>query len=393
MIKLASKDICTGCGACSYICPKKCIEMKDNGIYGVLPYIDINKCIECGRCAKVCPILNPVELNQPIETYAARSNNLDESFSSASGGISSTLYRYALEKGYAIAGAVQNNDFSVCLSLDDTGKMIEQFKNSKYVFSSALELYPEIDNLLKRGGRAIVAGLPCQIAAIRSLFKDTSNLLLVDIVCHGTTPVSYLQQHIKNIEKKEKQRAVRMAFRDPELLTYNFFFTLYNEKGERFYAKRTKDCDTYQYGYHRAISYRENCYNCQFACPRRTGDISLADYPGLGKSIPFSAEKKHINCVLINSEKGQKWFNELKEKKVIEAYLRSFNEAYLGNGQLRHPVKKSKGRLAFEIKIIDNNFDKVMYPIMKKGLMKEKMYKVAQIPVRAIRKFRRMFNL
>lgn len=33
MIKLVSKDKCTGCGACSYICPKGCIEMKENDMH------------------------------------------------------------------------------------------------------------------------------------------------------------------------------------------------------------------------------------------------------------------------------------------------------------------------------------------------------------------------
>ena len=59
MISLADKDLCTGCGACAYICPKHCITMKENEIGVVLPDIDTSICIECGRCQHVCPILSP----------------------------------------------------------------------------------------------------------------------------------------------------------------------------------------------------------------------------------------------------------------------------------------------------------------------------------------------
>lgn len=44
MIKLVSKDKCTGCGACSYICPKGCIEMKENDMHELLPVINAYMC-------------------------------------------------------------------------------------------------------------------------------------------------------------------------------------------------------------------------------------------------------------------------------------------------------------------------------------------------------------
>ena len=187
MIKLVSKDKCTGCGACSYICPKGCIEMKENDMHELLPVINAYMCVECGKCVKICPVLNPVETYVPIEAYAARSNDKKEAFNSASGGIASTLYRDGLKENAYIAGAVQNPDFSVNLISGKNIELINQFKNSKYVFSTAYRLYPELATLLKQEKQVIVAGLPCQIAAIRKIFKDNPKLFLIDIVCHGTT--------------------------------------------------------------------------------------------------------------------------------------------------------------------------------------------------------------
>ena len=51
---LEIKGKCSGCGACSAICPQGAIKYKlnENGFYSV----DIvkEKCINCGLCANVC---------------------------------------------------------------------------------------------------------------------------------------------------------------------------------------------------------------------------------------------------------------------------------------------------------------------------------------------------
>lgn len=394
MIVLAEKEKCTGCSACAYVCPKKCIEMRADNIWGLLPHINADDCVECGKCQNTCPILSPVTTYLPTNAYAARSTDKEEAYSSASGGIACTLYKDALHRGVAIAGAVQASDFSVSLQAGENAAYIEQFKNSKYVFSEAGTLYPQLAALLKHDKRVVVAALPCQIAAIRKIFKNHKNLYLIDIVCHGTTPTSYLQQHIRAIEKKKGKKAVKMFFRDPHYSTYTFTFTLYDKQGTCIYAKRTKDGDIYQYGYHRAVSYRENCYQCPFANTNRVGDITLADYPGLGRITPFPYERKHINCVLINTYKGRTWFQNVINKGIVEAYERPLEEAVNGNKQLRNPVSKSKDRLDFEKAVRSSNkdFEETMLPIMKRGLRIEKIKKISLLPRRIAGKVKRMIK-
>ena len=357
--------------------------MEENEMHELLPAIDTDICIECGKCQKICPILNPAEFHVPFEVFAARSNDKNDAFSGASGGIATTLYKEGLKEEFYIAGAIQNEDFSVCLDVGNNKELIERFKNSKYVFSSAYSLYPRLAALLKQGIKVIVVGLPCQIAAIRKLFGDNSNLLLIDLVCHGTTPLAYLQQHIQAIEKDMGQTAVKMYFRDPYAYTYTYTFTLYNNLGERFYAKRTKEGEAYQYGYHRAITYRENCYHCPFACNKRVGDLSLADYPGLGRITPFPYDSKFINCVLVNTPKGKDCIRNLVNKKVITAYQRPIEEPIKYNRQLRTHVEKSVLRLEFErvMKANGSDFERAITPLMNKGLRKEKINQLLHFPL------------
>ena len=359
MVKLATHDACTGCGACAFKCPKQCISMKEDAIGQIYPLIDSTNCIECYSCEKVCPILNEPTFCQSTKAYAAWSNDKEERRTSASGGIAIEMYKYAISNGWLVVGAVQNKDFSVSHKMVSTYEELAAFKNSKYVFSDAYAVFPEIKSALnfKDNKKVLFIGLPCQVAALRKLFRDDENLLLVEVVCHGTTPFSYLKQHIDMLSRKYGKTATRMSFRDPNALTYTFTFTLYDEEGKLFYAKRTKDGDTYQFGYHRAVSYRENCYHCRFAKPERNADITIADYHGLGLSTPCSFSARKVSLILENTSKGSAFVNSLINNKCIHTELRPLEEPFKGEAQLRHPSLKNKYRSMFEKEIVDSKGD------------------------------------
>lgn len=353
MVKLATHDACTGCGACAFKCPKQCISMKEDAIGQIYPLIDSTNCIECYSCEKVCPILNEPTFCQSKKAYAAWSNDKEERRTSASGGITIEMYKYAISNGWLVVGAVQNKDFSVSHKMVSTYEELAAFKNSKYVFSDAYAVFSEIKSALnfKDNKKVLFIGLPCQVAALRKLFRDNENLLLVEVVCHGTTPFSYLKQHIDILSSRYGKTATRMSFRDPILNTYTFTLTLYNKKGELFYAKRTKDGDTYQFGYHRAVSYRENCYQCRFAKPERNADITIADYHGLGLSAPCSFSARKVSLILENTSNGSAFVDSLIHNRCIHAEQRPLEEPFKGEAQLRHPSQKNKYRLMFEKEI------------------------------------------
>lgn len=356
-IHLAPADACTGCGACAFRCPKSCITMQPSSTGIVLPVLDSTACIGCHSCEKVCPVLNMPGLAAPVRAWAAWSSREEERLTSASGGVAAEMYGYAVERGWLAVGASQNADFSVTHKVAVRQEDLPPFKNSKYVFSTAYDVFSQIKVALRSGREVVFIGLPCQAAALRKLFHAAPGLLVVEVVCHGTTPHAYLKQHVDMLARRAGRVAERMSFRDPYTYTYTYTFTLYDAEGRRFYAKRTKDGDTYQFGYHRAVSYRENCYHCHFARRERVADVTIADYHGLGALAPCPFDDRNVSLILENTPKGSAFIARLRESGRIAASERPLEEPFAGEPQLRHPSRKTRYRRLFERDIVRHGGD------------------------------------
>ena len=90
----------------------------------------------------------------------------------------------------------------------------------------------------------------------------------------------------------------------------------------------------------------EACYECPYAQLERTGDLTLADFWGLGKSIPFGGDpSKGCSLILVNTEKGRNLLHSVKDRLFLEE--RTVEEARQGNGQLRNPAPRQPMRDTF----------------------------------------------
>lgn len=65
-----NKKDCSGCHACSNICPQSCITMEADEDGFLYPSVNYSLYINCTNCIKACPIISPFnQLVQDIVKY------------------------------------------------------------------------------------------------------------------------------------------------------------------------------------------------------------------------------------------------------------------------------------------------------------------------------------
>ncbi|MDE6295543.1 MAG: 4Fe-4S binding protein, partial [Muribaculaceae bacterium] len=161
MEKTCEYDICTGCGICSTVCPKKCISFRTGDFGHIYPHIDTEACIDCNRCRQVCPSINDNERHYPEVAYAAFMKNEEEYQSSTSGGAAQALSLHTLRAGGVVYGCATLPGCKVEHIRVDNEEQLKLLKGSKYVQSHAWPCYNQLKTDIKFGKPVLFIGTPC----------------------------------------------------------------------------------------------------------------------------------------------------------------------------------------------------------------------------------------
>lgn len=341
MRKICEQNSCTGCSICAAMCPVSCITMKAGKLGHLFPHIDSKKCINCGLCTKNCPALKPVELSAPQKAYAAWSKDESDYRSSTSGGASSVISQHIIRHGGVVYGCAVLPGARIEHIRIDKIEDLYKIKGSKYVQSTITESLRFIKKDIKEKKTLLFIGTPCQIAAVKNLFKIIpENLYLIDLVCHGTPSQKSLQDYLKRHVPLDKIDDIK--FRSEKGFIISAFSnntTIYSSP--ELWTYRYKDY--YYNAFMDGLSYRESCFQCRYANPCRCSDITIGDFWGLGKETSCEQIPEHeygISLVLPITKKGETLFHDVT--KSMNVYERPVSEAINGNNQLRHPVNISK---------------------------------------------------
>lgn len=337
MIQIQKKVECCGCNACGDVCAHQAITFKTDNEGFWYPEVDKEKCTDCHLCEKVCPIINVTELKkndfpQSI-CYAAEHKNLEVVFDSTSGGLFSALADIMYKIGGYVGGAVFNDDFSVRQYISNDKKDLPRLRSSKYLQSHLDGFYKQVRDLLKAGEKVLVCGSPCQMASLRAfLRKDYDNLIIVDYICRGINSPKVWRKYLDSYEERYGSKVVYCKAKSKEYGWRNLTQKVILANGKHYYE--TKDQSNFTKGYLRTGVYcRPSCYDCKFKGYPRIADITLADFWGIEK-VDKSLEKNlGTSLVMINSKKGEAYFEQVKKRinyvpvpfKSIEAGNRSLN--------------------------------------------------------------------
>jgi acetyltransferase-like isoleucine patch superfamily enzyme/coenzyme F420-reducing hydrogenase beta subunit len=332
MIQIHDKRDCCGCNACGDICAHQAISFKTDHEGFWYPEVDLQKCTDCHLCEKVCPILHVDELSDNDFTkpkvFGCYHNDIVIRFDSTSGGIFSALaqemYR---QKGY-VSGAIYTDTFDVRNFISNDKKDLKRLRSSKYLQSNAEGLYKEIKSLLKAGEKVLACGSPCQMAALRSyLGKDYDNLLIVDFLCRATNSPKVFHKYLESLEGKYGSRIIAIKDKNKDYGWHSLARKITFENGQVYYGEG--HVDDYRRGYHMNVYERPSCYNCKFKGLPRISDITLADFWGLKQIDPAMDKDLGTSLVMINSKKGEAFFNQIQSKLICKSY--QFSQAVPGN--------------------------------------------------------------
>lgn len=309
-------DRCTGCGACASFCPKKAITLRQNceGFY--YPMVDAEKCIKCGKCDRICHILNPEKCdNKNRSTFYGWSKDYDKRKASSSGGAFTAIAETIASDDGVIYGAYFDFD-ELRLKHGSTDTVpLDNLKKSKYLESYMGDSIARVKCDLDAGKKVLFCGTPCEVSGLKSAIKDDSNLVTVDFICHGVPSSKLFTEHLKNIIKGEKLLSLDFRPKDRGWTGKNLALRTRTRTRTRirpFYA------DTFYYGFiTKNAILRNSCYHCEFR-QNHVADITVADFWQYSKVAGLKNDEKGISLIIANTEKGRKLIARLHDFELHE---------------------------------------------------------------------------
>lgn len=353
---------CCGCGACLNICPKNAISMRKDDAGFIYPFVDKDKCINCGLCEKVCNYRKTSkDNNSVISSYASCTIDKDVIINSASGGIFAQIASNILKNSGIVYGATLEkiNDEWCChhKRVKDL-KGLLKLQGSKYIQSDIENTYSLAKQDLNDGKIVLFSGTPCQISGLYGYLngKNYDNLYTIDIICHGVPNNSLFNKYLSFLENKYKKKIIDFKFRD-KTKKCGYYFKILFEDGS------FEVLPAYQSSYYQLFldsdTSRENCYSCPYSNLKRPGNISIGDYWGISKEYPEYVKNKKmderygISCLIVNNTHG----NELIDKFGNDLLLLDSNVQKIvkHNHQLSHP-SIPKGNRKKVYNLLENNY-------------------------------------
>ena len=323
---------CTACGACMNACPVNAISWKLEKHQVEMPSVDASLCISCEKCIKICPQNTAFDGKYPSECYAAWMKESADLEKSASGGAARAFSRTILEQGGVVFGCISLNGKVKHVAVRSLEEL-DLLSGSKYVWSDTEQTFGEAKAALEENIPVLYIGTPCQIDGLKHyLGKAYDNLFLVDLICHGVPPASYINDYV---EKTFGGKAKEVSFRNRNGAILSG--TL--ESGERFIQKKEGSFeDPYMQAYISGLIYRENCHSCRYANPERVSDITIGDFWGIKPDrLPKDApELKSV--IYVNTDNGKK----LLEKSAAQLHLIPYLviEGVFGKDNVKRPQSR-----------------------------------------------------
>lgn len=314
MIEIKEKQNCCGCTACVAICPKACIEMREDSEGFLYPTVDKDNCIQCGSCERVCPILNSTP-EVPFEQAAYIVQNKNEKVlqESTAGGAFTAIAKYVLKNNGIVFGVELGKDLIARHVYIEDKTELSRFRNSKYVQSCVGGgIHKQVKSFLDHGKIVCFSGTPCQIEGLKKyLGKYYENLITVDVVCRAVPSPLIFRKYVEYQEKKLSDTIRTVRFRDKH---YGYKYSTMNVITDRNQGNYHQgvESDPWLRAFFSNICDRPSCHHCHFRKQYRESDFTIWDCFYVGRFSKELDNDKGATRVLVHTDKGRKLFDAIK---------------------------------------------------------------------------------
>lgn len=314
MIEIKKKQDCCGCYGCMQACPTKAITMCQDNEGFVYPKVDRLKCINCGKCERVCPVVHPVEVFKESSVYAAYRTDFTKRLKSQSGGLYAVLAESIMQRNGVVCGAAFDENWKLHHCFAENEQELQAQLGSKYVQSEIGDTFIRTREYLNQGKLVLFSGTPCQIQGLkRFIGKEYENLYTVDLICHGVPSPGVWEKYLQEfLHGRELHRFVQKNKQKKNRIEYH----LKNGK----VLKDAYEDNPYSKAFYKNLFLRPSCHECRFKGVDRCSDITIGDFWGLEKFHPEFTDQYGISAVLVHTAKGNLLLENIKsEIKLVSA--------------------------------------------------------------------------
>ncbi|MGI6668380.1 MAG: Coenzyme F420 hydrogenase/dehydrogenase, beta subunit C-terminal domain [Acetivibrionales bacterium] len=385
MRTICESVLCTGCAACSQVCPQGAIAMTANSEGFLYPRINEDICSDCGLCIRTCPVNKALETGSEGDTvtgagaghkqdagsrfYACCS--VDEAIrtASSSGGVFSHLAKSVLSEGGVVFGAGFDEKFKVRHACIEDVKKLDSLRRSKYVQSEIGDSFRQARGFLDEGRKVLFCGTPCQIAGLRAfLGREYGGLLACDLACHGVPSPKVWDMYLEYLRDKYKSEIKAVSFRDKSTGWNNSSMRIDFKNGSKYMDSVKREI--FFIGFGKSIFNRRSCFNCLFRINNTKADITLADFWGIDKISPGEfTDNRGVSLVITHTPAGEEAFLRIKDD--VRAEEKAYNAAVKYNPRLVSSVPEPPARKSFFGDLVSGyDFDRLVEKYMDNKSLK-----------------------
>lgn len=342
-----TQALCCACGGCVAVCPVGAISMRENAGGFLTASVDSERCIDCGKCRKICPSIPENQTIQDLDTnlhgpclegFIGHAREKRVRYEGQSGGLVTALLLYLLDSG-KIDGAITNrfvskNRRSQAVYSSTRSELLDS--SGSYYTQSAV-----VKAALEHGGSRLAAVvLGCQAESLELCQKADIDKrgpeYLLGLICAGQNSGHMIDKLIAQSGCSAREVPLKFRFRYTHpayggwpgnvlLVTDSRRYTL--DKSKRLSLKST--CESYRC----MLCYDQMCVNADLVCGDPWG---IKGDHSIGETV-----------IIAHTEKGLQLLRDASVAGYIELRPLPVEQILTGEGvDTRHKAKVAAGFLA-----------------------------------------------